>query len=300
MGKGISGFENIDPAKNTGTMGDYYYQKQVEARKAASWAEQEKAAKAKAAADKKAADKAAADKKAADKVAADKAAKAKAAKANVAKATPQPASTYVPPSAMQSLVSGLGSRTVSAEEFIRLTTPVPAGTGDSANAQNGGGSNAGGSSGGSSGASPVKTATPDIITIDQETLPAELMTSLIFENIGGQELISISRHDLISGSNMDFQSIKNLNEIYLNHNSLNIIPMPDSATVYEKNFPISWASHIVEDFSSADSTHISIDSVAKELQILVTNMKPGEQIEVEVLSSISEYNDTYGSYPESF
>lgn len=150
----------------------------------------------------------------------------------------------------------------------------------------------GNSGSGSSGASPVKTATPDIITIDQETLPADLMTSLIFENIGGQELISISRHDLISGSNMDFQSIKNLNEIYLNHNSLNIIPMPDSAMVYEKNFPISWASHIVEDFSSADSTHILIDPVAKELQILVTNMKPGEQIEVEVLSSISEYNYT--------
>jgi hypothetical protein len=99
---------------------------------------------------------------------------------------------------------------------------------------------------------------------------------------------------------MDFQSIKNLNEIYLNHNSLNIIPMPDSAMIYEKNFPISWASHIVEEFSSADSTHILIDPVAKELQILVANMKPGEQIEVEVLSSISEYNNTYGSYPESF
>jgi hypothetical protein len=161
------------------------------------------------------------------------------------------------------------------------------------------GSSGGTPSGGSSGASPVKTATPDIITIDQETLPADLMTSLIFENVGGQELISISRHDLISGSNMDFQSIKNLNEIYLNHNSLNIIPMPDSAMVYEKNFPISWASHIVEDFSSLDSTHIAIDLVAKELQIFVANMKPGEQIEVEVLSSINEYNYTNGSYPVS-
>jgi hypothetical protein len=174
--------------------------------------------------------------------------------------------------------------------------PEASNTGISAGDSSGNGN----SGSGSSGVSPVKTATPDIITIDQETLPADLMTSLIFENIGGQELISVSRHDLISGSNMDFQSIKNLNEIYLNHNSLNIIPMPDSAMIYEKNFPISWASHIVEEFSSADSTHILIDPVAKELQILVANMKPGEQIEVEVLSSISEYNNTYGSYPESF
>lgn len=177
---------------------------------------------------------------------------------------------------------------------------VPDGPTDSSSGNGGnttGGSNVSGSNNSASSTVGVKTATPDIITIDQETLPAELMTSLIFENIGGQELLSISRHDLISGSNLDYQSIKNLNEIYINHNSLNIIPMPDSSTVYSKNFPISWDSHIIEEFSSADSSHIFIDSASKELQILVTNMKPGEQIEVEVLSSISEYNYTNGTYP---
>lgn len=260
--------------------------------------------------DKAKADKAKADaaqvKANADKVAQqakDNATKAKLAqvvKSGPANPTLQPASTYVPPSALQSLVTGLGSRTISAEEFNALTATPPSGMNVTDGAV-GGNTGSAASSAGSSGSSPVKTATPDIITINQETLPAELMTSLIFENIGGQELLSISRHDLISGSNLDYQSIKNLNEIYINHNSLNIIPMPDSSTVYSKNFPISWDSHIVEEFSSADSTHILIDSVAKELQILVTNMKPGEQIEVEVLSSVSEYNDTYGSYyPASF
>lgn len=163
-------------------------------------------------------------------------------------------------------------------------------------------SGSGGSGGGTTtSSSAVKVATPDIITIDQETLPAELMTSLIFENIGGQELISLSRHDLISGSNMDYQSIKNLSDIYINHNSLNIIPMPDSSTTYAKNFPIDWEDHIIEEFTTLDSAHISINPSTKELQLLVANMKPGEQIEVEVLSSTTSYGYTKGSYyPTSF
>lgn len=153
-------------------------------------------------------------------------------------------------------------------------------------------SDGGGASGSSVPSAAIKVATPDIITINQETLPAELMTSLIFENIGGQELLSISRHDLISGSNMDYQAIKNLRDVYLNNNPLNIIPMPDLSNNYAKNFPIVWESHIIEEFSSLDSTHIYLDNAKKELNLLVTNMKPGEQVEVEILSSVTGYNAT--------
>lgn len=174
--------------------------------------------------------------------------------------------------------------------------PAPSGGGDSSS---GGSGNTGGGSGNSGGGSSsgsstpaVKPATPDIITINQETLPAELMTSLIFEDIGGHELLSISRHDLISGSNMDYQSIKNLNDIYINHNSLNIIPMPDSSSNYIKDFPIVWEDHIIETFLSLDSSHITLNTTDKELQLLVSNMKSGEQIEVQVLSSVSGYNYT--------
>ena len=228
---------------------------------------------------KAAADKVKADKAAADKAAADKAAKVKSDQ--LKKDLAAKASTTTTKTAAEIAAARKASMVAIGNADDLASTPftitIKAESGGS------GGGSAGGSNAAANVATPtnspaIKVATPDIITIDQETLPAELMTSLIFENIGGQELLSISRHDLISGSNLDYQSIKNLNEIYINHNSLNIIPMPDSSTVYSKNFPISWDSHIVEEFSSADSTHILIDSVAKELQILVTNMKPGEQI----------------------
>jgi hypothetical protein len=151
-----------------------------------------------------------------------------------------------------------------------------------------------GSGGGGSAAIPttaVKVATPDIILVDQESLPVDLMTNLIFEDIGGQELLSLSRHDLITGSGLEYQPITNLNDIAIQYNSQNIIPMPDSSSSYLANFPISLDSYIIEQFSNIDSSHIKINS-SRELEILLENLKFGEQIEVEVLSSISIYNST--------
>jgi hypothetical protein len=152
----------------------------------------------------------------------------------------------------------------------------------------------GSSGGGGSAAIPttsVKVATPDIILVNQETLPVELMTNLIFEDIGGQELISLSRHDLITGSGLAYQPITNLNDIAIQYSSQNIIPMPDSSSNYLSNFPISLDIHTIEEFSSTDASHIKINS-SNELEIQVTNMKLGEQVEVEILTSISAYNDT--------
>lgn len=83
-----------------------------------------------------------------------------------------------------------------------------------------------------------------------------------------------------------------MRDVYLNNNPLNIIPMPDLSNNYAKNFPIVWESHIIEEFSSLDSTHIYLDNAKKELNLLVTNMKPGEQVEVEILSSVTGYNAT--------
>lgn len=138
----------------------------------------------------------------------------------------------------------------------------------------------------------IKVATPDIIQVNQEELPIDLMTNMIFENIGGQELLSLSRHDLITGSGLQYQPISNLNDIAVQNNSHNIIPMPDSANNIFKNFPIKLETHLTEVFTDLDSSHIWVDNTKKELIIEVTGLKPGEQIEVEVLSSVEAFNDT--------
>ena len=60
----------------------------------------------------------------------------------------------------------------------------------------------------SSAANDVLIAKKDIILFNEDAVPVELMTDLIFENIGGQELINISRHDTVNGQTVIYQPIK--------------------------------------------------------------------------------------------
>jgi hypothetical protein len=65
----------------------------------------------------------------------------------------------------------------------------------------------------SSSTTQVKSATKDIILFDDGAVPVELMADLIFENIGGQELINIARRDTVNGQKISYQPIKNLSSI---------------------------------------------------------------------------------------
>ena len=47
----------------------------------------------------------------------------------------------------------------------------------------------------------VKIAEPQYITTNEEPVSAEIMTSLVFEDIGGQEIINLDRNDTIQINN---------------------------------------------------------------------------------------------------
>jgi hypothetical protein len=55
---------------------------------------------------------------------------------------------------------------------------------------------------------PVKTATLDIILFDEESIPTDGMFDQIFENIGGQELISITRSDIVNDKKYHTSQLK--------------------------------------------------------------------------------------------
>ena len=56
----------------------------------------------------------------------------------------------------------------------------------------------------------VKIATPDLLIFGEQAVAIEIMTDLIFEDIGGFELATISRHDLVNGQKVSYSPIKNL------------------------------------------------------------------------------------------
>jgi len=86
---------------------------------------------------------------------------------------------------------------------------------------------------------PVKTATLDIILFDEESVPTDGMFDQIFENIGGQELISITRSDIVNGQKISYQPIKNLSAIQQRYNPNNILSLQQTADKFFAGFSIN-------------------------------------------------------------
>lgn len=138
----------------------------------------------------------------------------------------------------------------------------------------------------------VKVATVEMLQMQQETLPEELMTNLIFENIGGQELLSVTRQDIVNSPRVIYQPIKNLNGIAIENNSSNIIPMFESSNNHFDNFTIKLDGYVDKDFSEDDTSHIYLDNDAGQIIINLVNVKPNQQVEVEILGSVTSFDDT--------
>jgi len=144
----------------------------------------------------------------------------------------------------------------------------------------------------------IKPATPDIILFNDDVVPIEIMTDLIFENIGGQELINIVRSDLVNGQNVLYQPIKNLSNVYFQYNPQNILSLQDIDSNYFKKFPINFNSKIPECGTGPDCSIVYIDSDTGDLIINVINLARDEQVEVSIISDGAVLDDTiYGVIP---
>lgn len=133
----------------------------------------------------------------------------------------------------------------------------------------------------------VKPATPDIILFDEAALPVDAMSHLIFENIGGHEIINMLRHDTVDGKNLDYQLIGNTKAISKSFSPSNMISSTGTLQEYFKNFSIRLDIHQVETSQPNYKNVLYIDRTVfpGSLVLEVTNMEVNEQIELQVLNS---------------
>ena len=163
----------------------------------------------------------------------------------------------------------------------------------------------------------VKIATPDLIIFGDEVMSIETMTDLTFEDIGGYELATISRHDLINGQKVIYSPIKNLTDLYLQYNPNNVLRLQSSDS-YFKSLSLSIfdrlqncgtgydispppppsdnPGYIEKDLNKWIKTPnckaVYIDPITGDLVINLINMKKNEQVETQVLSSGEIFSDT--------
>jgi len=142
--------------------------------------------------------------------------------------------------------------------------------------------------------SAIKIASPDIMLVDNDSLPIELMSDLIFEDIGGQEIINMVRNDMVNGQTVIYRPVKNLSEINSQYNSNNIINLENTLDSYFKNFSIKLETHIpIEGTGPApEYPTVYLDELSGNLIINVINMASDEQVEVQIVTRGSLLNDT--------
>jgi hypothetical protein len=136
---------------------------------------------------------------------------------------------------------------------------------------------------------PVKTAPIDTILFDNDSVPIEIMTDLIFENIGGQELINIARNDTVNGQTVIYQPIKNLTAIQQQYNPNNIVSLQATSDKYFQNFAIKFDNKVPTPGTGPGGAHVYIDPETGELVVETVNMSEDEQIEVEITISGTIY-----------
>jgi len=142
---------------------------------------------------------------------------------------------------------------------------------------------------------PVKTATLDIILFDEESVPTDGMFDQIFENIGGQELISITRSDIVNGQKISYQPIKNLSAIQQRYNPNNILSLQQTADSFFAGFSIKLEDKIPEVGNGTNGENIYLNATG-DLVIEFININPDEQVETQISVSGTIYEADLGDY----
>lgn len=131
----------------------------------------------------------------------------------------------------------------------------------------------------------VLIPTKDLILINESEMSIEIMTDLVFEDIGGQELISFLRHNNVNGLNVEYIPIKYLSRLDDEYNPNRILALQTSSTKYLDGFKIRLEDKI------PDGAHVYIEEETGDLIIELKNLDEDENVEVKMALSGTIYRD---------
>lgn len=119
----------------------------------------------------------------------------------------------------------------------------------------------------------IKQAQPDIVIDPEIDTTGDYIAERFFEELGGTELISLSRHDLIDGIDVSYKPIANLSKLRRRFNPNNIIALDILSDNEFSKFNINLLSRGMNEPYFDDDGNLVV-----ELDII----KPQENIEVEI------------------
>lgn len=143
----------------------------------------------------------------------------------------------------------------------------------------------------SSTGTPIRIATSNLFVLNEPEQEIEQMANLIIQDIGGIELLSYSRNDLIAEQEINYQPIKNIADTSLQYNPLSILAIQDIDLDYFNKFPISLERHLPRFGNGPNQEYVYINT-DNEVVVEAVNLLPGQYIEIQFLSFGSTVSDT--------
>lgn len=128
---------------------------------------------------------------------------------------------------------------------------------------------------------PIKSAPIETVLFNDEKVSDNLLLDLLFEDIGGQELLTMSRHDTVNGQAVSYQPIKNLGILQNTFNPSNLLKLQETSDKFFANFVINLNEKIPKIGNGPNGSNYYITS-SGDLVIEFVNLKSDEEIEIQI------------------
>ena len=128
----------------------------------------------------------------------------------------------------------------------------------------------------------VKAAPIDTVLFVDEGFSQEFITDLLFEDVAGQELLSIARDDTVNGQQVIYQPIKNLGILRDTYDVNNLLKLQETSDRFFANFLINLFEKIPRVGNGPDGKNYYFDEVTGDGIIEFINMRSDEQVEIQI------------------
>jgi hypothetical protein len=140
---------------------------------------------------------------------------------------------------------------------------------------------------------PIKSAPIDTVIFADEAFAEEFLVDVLFEDIIGQELLSIARGDTVNGQDVIYQPIKNLGLLQGIYNPNNILGLTDTSATFFSRFVIQLSEKIPtiarrrrsELGNPTPEKNYYVDQENGDIIIELINMLDDEQVEIQIATS---------------
>lgn len=144
-----------------------------------------------------------------------------------------------------------------------------------------------------------KIADPQYVLSVDPAATIEEMENALWQQIGGHEIISLIRRDLIDGTNPNYTIISDLERLYREYNPKTIIPIENTSSYIFNSFGIPFAKYLPSadslaslETSPANPVDIEQEQEGFSVFVYVADVPDTFEVEVQSIAAQEIFHDT--------